>query len=247
MKGLRLSRGGDRISRRELLRSIGTIGGAVGGAIGAPSLIHRMAIGGTFMSDENLIPAKTAVDHLILGVSDLDQGIAWFEKLSGVKAVVGGLHPGRGTRNALVSLGGRQYLEIMAPDPAQEGAALPYDLKSLAAPRLVNWAAATNDIDSIARKARLAGLNVFGPRDGSRARPDGRMLKWKTLDVQNRMGSVRISPIPFFIQWAVDSLHPSEDSPKGLELRSFEMEHPDADNVLKTLRSIGIEAQVRQA
>ncbi|MCI0524742.1 MAG: VOC family protein, partial [Acidobacteria bacterium] len=95
------------------------------------------------MSDEKLAPAKTAVDHLILGAADLDQAIAWLEKTTGVKAAIGGVHPGRGTRNALVSLGGRQYLEILAPDPNQQVTALPYNLKSVSTPRLIAWAAVT--------------------------------------------------------------------------------------------------------
>jgi len=38
-----------------------------------------------------------------------------------------------------------------------------------------------------------------------------------------------------------------KDSPKGLELQSFEMEHPDAAAMTGALRSFGIEAQIRQA
>jgi len=247
MKNMEVSAGRGLIARRDLLRSIGAVGGSAVGAIGASFLLNRSIPGGVSMSGENLISAKAAVDHLILGASDLDQAIAWFEKTAGVKPVIGGVHPGRGTRNALVSLGGRQYLEILAPDPAQQVASLPYGLKSLTTPRLINWAAVTNDINLIAERSRSGGLSVTSPRDGSRARPDGRMLKWKSLDVVSRSGDEHAVLIPFFIQWAADSLHPSQDSPKGCELKSFEMEHPDPASVIETLKKLGVEAKVKQA
>ncbi len=240
MKDYLVKRISGRISRRDLLRSIAVSGGA----ISAPFVLNTQVLGGFLMNSEKVTPAKAAVDHLILGAADLDQAIAWFENATGVKPVIGGVHPGRGTRNALVSLGGRQYLEILAPDPDQQGISLKYDLKSLSAPRLIHWVAVTNDINRVVERAVSAGLKPIGPREGSRARPDGRMLKWSSVDVVN---NDRVTLIPFFIQWDANSSHPSQDSPAGCELQSLEMESPDPSSVLNKLGSLGLEAEVKRS
>jgi hypothetical protein len=190
--------------------------------------------------------ATSALDHLLLGVADLDAGIEWLEQRTGVRAVVGGVHPGRGTRNALMALSGRQYLEILAPDPAQAGGGRP-DLRALAAPRLITWAALSTDVNGLASRVKAAGLSTGGPRPGSRARPDGRLIEWTTLGLDSTFELGGIDPIPFFIQWAAASPHPSQDSPKGCALASLEFEHPQAERVRDTLAHAGIDATVRRA
>ena len=190
-------------------------------------------------------PIENTVDHLLLGIADLDRGIEWMEEKTGVKAVIGGSHPGVGTRNALLSLGSRRYLEIIAPDPAQKEFRSNHDVRSLAEPRLIAWAARTTDIEAVATKARQDAQRLYGPQDGSRARPDGKLLRWRTLGILNDLGQGGIEPIPFFIEWATDSVHPSEDSPTGCTLQSLEIEHPEADAVGKLLTTLGIQTAVK--
>lgn len=223
-----------RLNRRKLLTMFGGAG-------------IVCLTGGTLSKGQSLTPAVSAVDHLLFGINDLDRGISWVEKMTGVKAVAGGSHPGVGTRNALVSLGGRRYLEIIAPDPAQASYNSNIDVRKLTEPRLITWAALAMDINAAVGRVRAAGYELFGPRDGSRARPDGKMLKWKSMGVISKFGLQGIDPIPFFIEWAGDSVHPAQDSPKGCELQSFEIEHPDPAGVLRALKDLGIEANVKQA
>jgi hypothetical protein len=186
------------------------------------------------------------LDHLLLGTSDRDSGIAWFQGQTGVRAAIGGSHPGRGTRNALVALGGRQYLEIIAPDPDQPADNLQMNLRSLREPRLIAWAAITTDIEALARRVREQGTAGVVTQDGSRSRPDGRVLKWRTLAVKNDLARAEVDPIPFFIEWASDSPHPSQDAPAGCQLGAFEFEHPDPKRLESTLLTLGIDAAVRE-
>jgi len=190
---------------------------------------------------------EAAVDHLLLGVADLDRGVAWVEKLTGVRAMSGGSHPGVGTRNALLSLGARRYLEIIATDPAQSTYAFPVDIRGLDEPRLVTWAVATTDLDKVVALARPAGFAPSAPQPGSRQRPDGKVLRWKLVRLENNFARDGVQPFPFFITWIGDTPHPAADSPPGCELASITIEHPEAVDLAAALRRFGIEADVKQS
>lgn len=193
---------------------------------------------------KDLFPAKNAVDHLLLGVPVLEDGIAWVAARTGVQAVPGGRHPGLGTHNALLSLGAQQYLEIIAPDPTQTSLAPQFAFLQLATrPRLLTWAARTNNIEALAAKAHAANYELDGPRDGSRTRLDGKTLRWKTLFLPSQYSLL----LPFFIEWGAASVHPSEDSPAGCTLQAFTLEHPQPETLRAALRKLGMEATVQQA
>ncbi len=116
------------------------------------------------------------LDHILLGCFDLTTGIDFVEKRTGIRAAFGGVHPGRGTRNALLSLGEKHYLEIIALDPLQSDAPDDHGLTKLVEPRLVGWAAHPGDLDQFAARLRSASIEFDGPSPGSRKRPDGRLL-----------------------------------------------------------------------
>ena len=198
------------------------------------------------VSGQNPVPVLNAFDHLLLGVSDLDHGMDWFEQRTGVRAIPGGVHPGRGTRNALASLGAAHYLEIIAPDPAQSGTRQ-FQLNTFTEPRLINFAVAAKDISNTAASLQHAGMHVIGPLDGSRRTASGALLRWKTLGIESTFATDEINPIPFFIQWASDSTHPSQTAPPGCTIEDLHFEHPRADELRSTLRTLGLAAKVAGA
>ncbi len=184
----------------------------------------------------------SALDHIILGINDLDQGIAWIEGRTGVRAVFGGVHPGRGTRNALLSLGPRRYLEILAPDPQQSSQSWYKELRTLREPRLIGWAAHREDIAALAKQARAAGFGIDGPNDGSRARPDGKTLRWKSFRLKDDRGGL----LPFFIEWSPESVHPSVDAPAGCALARFLLQSPAPQELAKVCQNLGVDVAVER-
>jgi catechol 2,3-dioxygenase-like lactoylglutathione lyase family enzyme len=193
--------------------------------------VFLAAVGAAFLAPRIRPAAATEqvpklLDHILLGCDNLDRGIAFVEEQTGVRAAFGGVHPGAGTHNALLSLGPNRYLEIIAPDPKQPATADARDLKSLTEdPALVGWAARPGDIDAFAARLKGQGFQIEGPMPGSRTRPDGRVLTWKVLRLRDDPTLL----LPFFIEWSRDSIHPSVDSPQGCRLFRFEAFAPDAD------------------
>ncbi|HYL85089.1 MAG TPA: VOC family protein [Candidatus Angelobacter sp.] len=180
------------------------------------------------------------LDHILLGCSDLERGIAFVEERTGVRAVFGGVHPGRGTQNALLSLGERRYLEIIAPDPKQASVGQFSEITKLREPRLIGWAAHGDNLDVFARILRSEGLEFEGPNAGSRQRPDGKVLRWKTLKLKNDHGGL----LPFFIEWDKDSVHPSADAPKGCTLGRFEATAPEIEDLLVAARRAHVDLPI---
>lgn len=187
----------------------------------------------------------SALDHILLGCSDLGAGISLLEKHTGVHAGIGGVHPGRGTRNALLSLGTRRYLEIIAPDPVQSNVslALVNSLRAMAAPSLVGWAAHVSDINAVAAKLRASGMKFEGPDPGSRKRPDGHILKWTTVDLDD----TRDGLLPFFIEWGAETVHPSVDAASGCRLERFAAADPDPAELARVFQQLGVDVPVERA
>jgi Glyoxalase-like domain len=181
------------------------------------------------------------VDHLVYATSDLNRGIEDIETLLGVRATPGGRHPGRGTRNALLALGGTRYLEILAPDPDQPSPAEPwaFAVDGLESPRLVAWAAKGEDLQRLVSESARKGVRLGEVASGSRKSPGGVVLSWTFTNPRVLAGGL----IPFLIDWG-QSPHPAQTSPRGATLVALRAEHPDVAAVRRMLEVLGIDLPV---
>ncbi|MEC9434524.1 MAG: VOC family protein [Pseudomonadota bacterium] len=166
------------------------------------------------------------LDHLVLGCLSLAEWRPRLEELFGVAAQGGGAHEGLGTHNALWGLarqgGGRCYLELIAPDPAQDWPAeepTPFGLGLAAVragleqgPRLLTW---------VARDADAAALLARGPAAMGPLRPMRRgALEWRLAspaDGVPLMGGA----LPFVIEWPEGPTPSDTLAGSGLTLTGF--------------------------
>jgi len=186
-----------------------------------------------------MTPLAVEPDHLVVVAQDLRQGSDWVEERLGVRPQLGGKHVAMGTHNALLSLGPRFYLEVIAVDP--DGAKPPrarwFDMDEprmraamAEGPHLAHWVARTADIDAAA--ARLPDLGV----PTVMARGD---MTWRITipDDGHRPGR---GLVPTLIQWPGPQ-HPTDRmADSGCRLVAIAGEHPEPALVRAELATLGL-------
>lgn len=188
---------------------------------------------------------RSELDHLVVASTRLDDGIEWVGQHLGVRPQPGGQHAAMGTHNALLRLGPRCYLEVIAIDPDGEPPVRPrwfalddamMQARLASGPALVTWALRCESLaGACARVPDLGDIlsmsrgdfhwRIAVPEDGS--------LPW---------GGV----LPAAIQWSTgddeSTPHPCDRLPdSGCELLTLDLMHPAA-----VLGSAGIVSMFRE-
>lgn len=178
-----------------------------------------------------------AIDHILIGAADLDAGIRWVEERLGVAPEPGGSHARWGTRNALLSLGERCYLEVIAPDPelpTPSGGVL-LGLDRYPEPRPLTWCMQVYEsVDTGVVSAATMGIDLGEVFRGERAGSDGTVLSWTMSDPSaDRFGGV----LPFLIDWG-QTPHPGGTARAGGRLVGITVGHPDPSTIREALEAM---------
>lgn len=227
-------------SRRDISRLLGA--GVAAGLVGSTALAQaaKPAASGRFPAEGDA-NARLPIDHIVWAVPNLAAGIAQIHELTGLEPVSGGLAPGRDRpHNALLSLGGGSYLEVIAPSIAGAGPWL--EQINDDAPRIV--AHGRRVTDRFAAVLKALDQNKYGhtqPRGMGRTPPGGPRLEWELLHFA---GTGFDNDLPFFIDWLQSAQHPSDASARGVTIQSFSLAHPQADKVGAIYRNLGIDLPV---
>ena len=156
----------------------------------------------------------------------------WVEKRLGARPAQGGQHLAMGTHNALLKLGPRAYLEVIAIDPEGTAPARPRwfaldepEMQALLAtgPRLITWAV---------RSESLANACARVPDLGEIVSMSRGKFHWKIAVPET--GSLAWGGIlPTAIQWLAsddgEAHHPCDElEDSGCELVRLQLSHPAA-------------------
>ena len=185
------------------------------------------------------------IDHLLIAAQTLSQGCDFVESGLRVRPQPAGKHLLMGTHNALLRLGERLFLEVIAIDPEAPLPLRPrwFDLDeprmraSLAeGPRLVHYVARTDAIDALAANSVEDLGSVLSIARGE--------VRWRmTVPADGHLPGRGL--VPTLIEWP-DESHPADTLPDhGLALVALAGEHPEPAPVRAAIARLGLGESVK--
>jgi len=134
------------------------------------------------------------IDHIVIAVRDLAAAADDYARL-GFTVSPGGEHTGGATHNALISFADGAYFELIAfrePDRPQDHKWWGRFAKGEGT---VDFALLSESVDFEGDRLKQAGIEIDGPHDGGRLRPDGQRIAWRNLGL-----TAAGAPLPFMIE-----------------------------------------------
>lgn len=178
---------------------------------------------------------SSSIDHLVITAPSLDMGASYIGEALGVRIQTGGEHPSMGTHNAVLKLGERCYLEVIAINPAAPAAGRPrwfnLDRMTRTDPvRLATWIVRTDDIHAALNAAAIDLGQIEAMSRGD--------MHWQ-ISIPPDGGLPLAGIAPSLIQWP-QGVHPaSKLQDNTCELLHLEGFHPEAEKISNMLDAIG--------
>lgn len=189
------------------------------------------------------------LDHILWGCDDLERGCSQFADMTGIKPQYGGVHASGATHNAIAGIGGRRYIEILAPTraPRSDTDELARLARGAREPRVLTYCMRSAlPLSDIAVRAKARGWKNAEVSSNGRTMPDGMALRWQWLVPKIEAFGLAF---PFFIDW-LDSIHPAEAPVRAdgaLFLRRFSVGHPRNTELRAVLVELGSPVDTFQA
>jgi len=186
------------------------------------------------------------IDHIVYAVPHLDTAIDKVEKLLGIRPTIGGRHLSRGTKNALLNLGNRQYLELIAKDSTNttfKGTAW-MSVDTIKQPTMVRWSILSNNLYKDQEILEVHGQRRGPSFRGSRKTPTGQTLAW---DMILPSLESKVDIVPFMTDWSSSDTHPTDALPSALELEALICYHPNPSYIQPIFDHLEIDLIIQES
>lgn len=183
------------------------------------------------------------IDHLVYAVPDLEKAMDNFENLTGIRPVFGGYHTTRGTKNAVVNLGNKCYLEILAIDETNKNSSVPrwMGVDFIKEAQMTRWALKSEDLEKDSTILKKYNTNFGEMSGGERKTAEDKLLKWKMI---LPLAAPAIDLAPFMCDWKESEAHPTDGLPQQCELMNLHFTHSSPNLALQLFSELGIHSNV---
>ncbi|NAS31482.1 VOC family protein [Flavobacteriaceae bacterium R38] len=186
---------------------------------------------------------KKEIDHLVYTVFDLDATINMIEQKLGVRPEFGGYHKTQGTKNALLNLGNKCYLELLAIDDTNtEIPPLRWmGIDLLTSDKITRLAVKSDKLEEDSRLLKAINPEMGIINGGSRKTGDGSLLTW---ELTMPLSTPEVEIIPFMIDWKNEDNHPTKNLPVLCKLVKLYATHPMPESLESILGGLGTEIEL---
>ncbi len=126
----------------------------------------------------------TGLDHIIIGVNDLEQAVHVFSQNLGLAVSGGGVHPSGGTANRIIVIGDT-YIELITVNKPEEAQQSMLD-RLARGEGYLNFVLSSNDIVADVEAIAQRGIHIIGPAPGQLQSSGGRARSWSRADIERR-------------------------------------------------------------
>jgi len=184
-----------------------------------------------------------SIDHIVYGVPDIGKEIDHLHSKLGIRPVLGGKHITKGTKNALVSLGDRCYLEILARDEENKDFVGErwMGMDRITRPKIIRWSVGSSDLKKDSEILQSYDTDYARVERGSREIKNQQQLQWQMiLPVDKPM----IDVVPFVTDWSDSAGHPAESLEKSCVLKKLILYFPTNKSIEKLLGALQVKVEI---
>jgi len=183
-----------------------------------------------------------AFDHVVIACQELSSGVDFIQRQIGVAIPLGGQHHFMGTHNAVMAVGEGIYLEVIAIDPDLPPPSRPrwfglddseVQSRLSQSPICVHYVLRTPDLAATLNAMPDDLRRQLGPVHAA-SRMD---LSW-SITIPDDGLPAQGGCLPALIEWQGTPPQYNMARP-GPELVNLHLEHPDPDNLIKSLEQMG--------